>query len=248
MRPGPWAGDAANVAPERGSGRRARRYDWAVPDVRYVALGDSYTIGTCLSDQSENFPSRLAHELSQATGLDVTLINLGVNGYTTADLIREELPVAGASRPDVISVLIGANDVVQGSDHEAYRANLKQIYGSLARFGLASRRVVAVSIPDFSDVPAARAFGLARDLRARIDTFNQLARLEAEPHRFIYVDIAPLSRSGIGRMEWLAADGLHPAAAQHRAIAAHIWAAVGSDWRSVNGLDSRHGRERGDRL
>ena len=67
--------------------------------IRYLALGDSYTIGTGLLDVAQNFPSLLAKRLTNETGIDVILINLGVNGYTTTDLIREELPVAGNARP-----------------------------------------------------------------------------------------------------------------------------------------------------
>lgn len=209
------------------------RYDGAVPPLRYVALGDSYTIGTGLPDPSENFPTRLARQLTEATGIDVTVVNLGVNGYTTRDLIREELPVARAAVPDFVTVLIGANDVVQGSDEESYRRHLQEIYQAIAQLELRSGRTVAISIPDFSGVPGGAGFGPAADLRARIEAFNQVARSQAGRHGLGYVDITALSRSGMGRADWLAADGLHPAAAQHRAIAADVWEAVSPAWRSV---------------
>jgi len=194
-----------------------------VESIRYVALGDSYTIGTGLEDESQNFPSLLAKQLTKETGIDVALVNLGVNGYTTADLIREELPVALTIRPELVSVLIGANDVVQGSTEASYRTRLAEIYNGLAGLGLPADRVLAVSTPDFSALPGAAPFGTARDLRMRVDAFNRISESEATARGFHYADISTISREDSNGRDWLAADGLHPGPAQHRAIAAQLW-------------------------
>jgi acyl-CoA thioesterase-1 len=147
-----------------------------VESIRYLALGDSYTIGTGLEDEALNFPSLLARHLTDETGIDVALVNLGVNGYTTKDLIREELPIARSARPELVTILIGANDIVQGSDDATYHATLKQIYQAILELGLPASRVMAISIPDFSPLPAAARFGSRRHLRARIDALNDIAQ------------------------------------------------------------------------
>ncbi len=197
--------------------------------VRYLALGDSYTIGTGATETSRNFPSLLAQRLERASGRPVAVLNLGVNGFTTHDLIRVELPPARQT-PDLVSVLIGANDVVQGSDAAAYRQALQTIYDFVARFRLAAGRVLTVAIPDFSVVPTAGDYGKPETLRARIDAFNQIAGEESQARRFDFVDISEVSRSGISRSDWTAADGLHPADAQYAAWADVIWRAVEVDW------------------
>ena len=201
--------------------------------IRYLALGDSYTIGTGLEHEAQNFPSLLAGRLRQVLSVDVVLINLGVNGYTTTDLIREELPVARRSAPELVSILIGANDVVQGSDDATYRARLTQIYETVKSLGMRSARVLAVSVPDFSPLPGAAPFGTPSHLRARIDAINNIARSEAANRGFQYGDITTISR-GTNRGEgWLADDGLHPGPVQHRAFADHLWEVVGPTWTSV---------------
>ena len=188
-----------------------------------MALGDSYTIGTGLKDESQNFPSLLARRLTEETGIDVALVNLAVNGYTTTDLIREELPVAHDLQPELVSILIGANDVVQGASEADYRIRLGAIYDAVASTGLAAKRVLVLSIPDFSGLPGAAPFGSATELRARIDAFNDVAQSEAASRGFLYEDITAVSREGNDASDWLAADGLHPGPAQHRAIADQLW-------------------------
>jgi lysophospholipase L1-like esterase len=202
-----------------------------VESIRYLALGDSYTIGTGLEHEAQNFPSLLARRLTEETGIEVALMNLGVNGYTTTDLIREELPVAHNARPELVSVLIGANDIVQKSDEAAYRTRLSQIYEAITQLGLPADRVLAISIPDFSPLPGAAPFGTPTHLRARIDAFNNVAKSEAASRGFRYADITSISRQDNPGDGWIADDGLHPGTAQHRAFADSIWRVVAPVWK-----------------
>ena len=77
--------------------------------LRYVALGDSYTIGTSVAE-ADRWPNQL---VARVPTLEL-VANLGVNGFTSRDLIEVELPQLDALRPEFITVLIGVNDVVQG--------------------------------------------------------------------------------------------------------------------------------------
>src|SRR5258708_5282782 len=96
----------------------------APPPVRYLALGDSFTIGTGIARESA-FPAALARRWA-ARGIACDLVNPSVNGFTTDDLIREELPLLPHARPTVVTLLIGANDLVRGSSGERYRAQLRR--------------------------------------------------------------------------------------------------------------------------
>src|SRR6187431_1530634 len=86
--------------------------------LRYVALGDSYTIGTSVTER-ERWPNQLVARLPQLE----LVANLGVNGFTSRDLIEVELPRLPALKPDIVTVLIGVNDVVQGVPVSEYKAN-----------------------------------------------------------------------------------------------------------------------------
>src|ERR1700730_7407523 len=95
--------------------------------VRYLALGDSYTIGTGASAEARNYPSILSARLTKATGRKVDLTNPAVNGFTTLDLIHKELGHVERLKPQLVSVLIGVNDLVQGRTPNQYRSSIAQI-------------------------------------------------------------------------------------------------------------------------
>src|ERR1700751_5574914 len=90
----------------------------------YLALGDSYTIGTGATHESRNFPSLLAARLEDATGRDIEVVNPAVNGFTTIDLIAREVGYITDLAPNLVTVLIGVNDLVQGRSLEQYRESL----------------------------------------------------------------------------------------------------------------------------
>jgi len=197
--------------PRTKSGARSPTSNADAP-LRYLALGDSYTIGTGASSPSRAWPSIVAKRLN------ADLTNPAVNGFTTLDLIREELPLLQRVKPNLVSILIGVNDLVQGRTPDQYRTSLKDIYTRVA--GL---RVAAVSIPDWSFVPAAADFGGPDHVARLTEVFNEVARLEAKARQFEWIDITDASRSGIGSAGWIASDRLHPGDAQYAAWAEVIW-------------------------
>ena len=200
--------------------------------MRYLALGDSYTIGTGASSKARNYPSILAARLTVATGRKVGLTNPAVNGFTTVDLIANELDYVDRLKPQLVSILIGVNDLVQGRTAEQYRTSLVRIYDKVAGLGLARGRVVAISIPNWSEVPAAKNFGDKAALRGLTDTFNAIAQDEAEKRGFLWIDITPVSTSAMGSPSWISSDQLHPGDAQYAAWADIIWKAVQATWTS----------------
>ena len=148
-----------------------------------------------------------------ARGRDVELLNPAVNGYRTDDLIAEELPLLDTFAPTLVTLLIGANDIVAGSSDDRYREQLRFIHGRIAN-AAADAAVYALPQPDWSLSRAGVSFGDPGTIAARIERFNAIAREEAERAGASYVDIFPLMREQM-RRGMLAPDGLHPSAAAH---------------------------------
>ena len=199
----------------------------------YLALGDSYTIGTGASHESRNFPSLLAAHVQEATRREVEVVNPAVNGFTTIDVLARELGYITDLKPDLVSVLIGVNDLVQGRRAQQYRESLIEIYDAIAATQLPAGRVAAISIPNWSVVPAAREYGDPARVRSITEQFNAVARQEAEARSFLWVDLTEVSTRATGSTGWIAADDLHPGDAQYAAWAEEIWSHLRDSWSSV---------------
>jgi len=175
---------------------------------RFLALGDSFTIGTGTTPD-RSFPAVLARTWTER-GHAVVLANPAVNGYTTDDLIHDELPLVASFRPTLVTLLIGANDIVRGSDDKRYRRQLTVIYECI-RTGAPDARLVALPQPDWSLSPAGSGFGDLAGIAWTIERFNAIARGEGERVGARWVDLFPLMRDQ-GRKKMFAPDGLHPSA------------------------------------
>jgi lysophospholipase L1-like esterase len=178
-----------------------------------VALGDSYTIGTSV-DAAERWPNRLVETLGGDPPALSLVANLGVNGYTSGDLIRNELPRLERLEPGFATVLIGVNDVVQGVPGAAYEANVRTILEALIE-RLPASRIVTVSIPDYTVTPAGGDYGDPRRQHDGIVTNNEvMARLSAA-RGIRYLDVFDLSLRAASDRSLVAGDGLHPSGAQY---------------------------------
>jgi acyl-CoA thioesterase I len=181
--------------------------------IRYVALGDSYTIGTSV-DAAECFPNQLVDALV-AAGFQLDLVaNLGVNGYTSADLIRDELPALESLRAELVTLLIGVNDVVQHVPVETYEANVVTILDALV-VRLPTDRIVTVSIPDYTVTPAGADYGDPDDQHDAIVANNTIMARLAAASGISFVDIFDLSLRAADDRALVADDGLHPSGAQY---------------------------------
>jgi lysophospholipase L1-like esterase len=178
---------------------------------RYVALGDSYTIGTSVG-VDERFPNQLAAALPELELVD----NLGVNGFTSRDLIEVELPRLAALRPDVVTVLIGVNDVFQGVPNDVYCRYVYAIPDGLVA-AVGNDRVLVVTIPDYTVTPAGADYGDPTRQSAGIRANNETMRAAAAARSIAVVDIYGLSLGAKDDRGLVAADGLHPSGAQYAA-------------------------------
>lgn len=177
--------------------------------LRYVALGDSYTIGTAVTE-AERWPNQLVARLPELE----LVANLAVNGFTSRDVIEVELPQLDGLHPDFISILIGVNDVVQGVPAETYRVNVRRILDdAVDRVGAA--RVVVVTTPDYTVTPSGADYGDPIRQAAGIRANNEIVREVALIYAIPVVDVYDLSLGAATDASLVAVDGLHPSGAQY---------------------------------
>jgi lysophospholipase L1-like esterase len=185
--------------------------------LRYLALGDSYTIGEGV-DEALRWPMQLAARLRHE---GVPLANpriVATTGWTT-DELAAAMDVAPLDPPyDLVSLLIGVNNQYRGRGVDAYRGQFEGLLArAIALAGQRPSRVLVLSIPDWGVTAFARGQGRdAARVATEIDTFNALAAVEAQRAGSAWVDITGVSRR---HPDWLVDDGLHPDGRQYQAWA-----------------------------
>ena len=182
----------------------------AGPPLRYVALGDSYTIGTSVTER-ERWPNQLVEEVR---GLEL-VVNLGVNGFTSRDVIEVELPQLDAHRPDFITLLIGVNDVVQGVPADTYRQNVVRILDACVD-QVGAARVLVVTTPDYTVTPSGSDYGDPVQQAAGIRANNAIITEVAVGLGIRVLDIYDISLEAASDPSLVAIDGLHPSGVQYR--------------------------------
>ena len=191
--------------------------------LRYVALGDSYTIGTAV-DPGQSWPARLAAALAGEAGSSGRLelvANLAVNGQTSTELIREQLPALAGREAQFVSLSIGVNDVVRGLPANAYAANLETILEALLG-DVPANRILTVGIPDYTVTPRGGDYGDPDRRRTEIVAFNAIMASASAARAIRHVEVFDLSRRAAADRSLVARDGLHPSAAQYELWVARI--------------------------
>ncbi|MCL4869599.1 MAG: SGNH/GDSL hydrolase family protein [Anaerolineae bacterium] len=175
---------------------------------RFLALGDSYTIGESVSEV-ERWPMRLAAML-EAVGSPVTVTIIAQTGWTTDELAAAIEQAAPQGAYDLVSLLIGVNNQYRGRDPSQYQLEFRQLLAKAITFaGGEPGRVIVLSIPDWGVTPFAEGRDLVQ-IAQEIDTFNALNRAEAEQQGAAYIDVTPISRQAAADPALIASDGLHP--------------------------------------
>lgn len=177
--------------------------------MRFLALGDSYTIGENVAVE-ERWPVQLA-ALLNAAGVAVSdPLIIAATGWTTDELSTAIDAADPQGLFDLVSLLIGVNNQYRGRDPEQYRA---EFAGLLTRaIGFAGGKpsaVLVLAIPDWGVTPFAASRNRAA-IATAIDAFNAINREETERAGARYVDVTPVSRLAAADPALIAGDGLHP--------------------------------------
>ncbi len=186
--------------------------------MKYLALGDSYTIGELVAAE-ENFPNQTVSILKKL-GVKIELDKLiGVTGWTTDELneaIAQEKP---ATNYDWVTLLIGVNNQYRGYKIEDYESEFQNLLRQSISFANENAsRVIVISIPDWGMTP----FNTKRDVTKtsqEIDAYNAINKKWAEQLGCHYINITPLTRQYSKDKDYLASDQLHLSKKMYR-----LWA------------------------
>lgn len=183
---------------------------------RYLALGDSYTIGEGVPDEGR-WPVQLAAALRREGIALAEPRIVATTGWTTDELDAAIDAAEPIGEFGFVSLLIGVNNQYRGRGVDEYREQFTALLRRAIGFAGGRRdRVLALSIPDWGVTRFGHDSGrdLARISR-ELDAYNAAARGICAEHGVAFVDITAVSRERGLEDAMLADDGLHPSAAMY---------------------------------
>lgn len=185
-----------------------------MPGLKYLALGDSYTIGESVTIE-ERWPVILAKDLKNAGKPVKNPDIIALTGWTTRDLLNSLENYKPSTQYDMVSLLIGVNNQYQGRAIEEYRTQFRELLLKSISYahGKASK-VFVLSIPDWGVTPYGN--GNREKIAAAIDHFNAVAKEECEKEKVLFIDITNISRKALNDPTMLAVDKLHFSGKMHQ--------------------------------
>jgi acyl-CoA thioesterase-1 len=194
-----------------------------LPDqpLRYLHLGDSYTIGEGV-DPDQNWPSQLRAVL-EGVGYQIEETRIiARTGWTTRDLLNALGKDTLNTQWDLVTLCIGVNNQYQGRPMKEFRDEIVELI-DVAKSLKSTRdgQLILLSIPDWSITP----FAGDRDRKSiaqEIDTFNEAVREIAERENVPFLNWTPLSRRFADIVGAFVEDGLHPSPKQYAGWAEYL--------------------------
>jgi acyl-CoA thioesterase I len=184
-------------------------------DILYLAVGASDALGIGATPLRNGYVYRIRDELEQQTRGNVRLLNLAIPGGTTRDLRQSlQLALRREVKPELVTIWIGANDVIDGQAPEDFEKELSALLRELR--DKSSSLVVIGDIPDLTKIPRFRIQPSRVVTPNRIAAFNRVIEKQASAFA---VPLVRLSREEVTDELVSEIDGFHPSDKGHRLIA-----------------------------
>jgi len=185
----------------------------------YAALGDSLTAGVGVSKYEESYPYLLAQNLADSRNYKISLKNFSYPGAKTSDLINDLLAPAIAAKPDLITLLIGTNDVYGNIEQAVFKKNYQYILGRLTKETQA--KIYLIGLPYIGSLKLLLT-PYNYYYYSKISRFNKIIRELAATYDVKYIDLATPARPEFEKNQaYYAEDLFHPSALGYK-----LWAQI----------------------
>lgn len=188
--------------------------------VVYLALGDSTGVG--IGAKHGGYVQRLFARIERARP-GSQLINRCASAAATADILHKQMGHLANARATLVTVGIGANDLIRGVTVEQFARNYEEIVVRLKE--KTGAPILLMNIPDMSLAPAVPAY-IRDSARRHIQAFNERIEDVAKRHELLVVDLYGPSREFSSRQEFFSPDGIHPSDAGYEFWAGLVWSAM----------------------
>jgi lysophospholipase L1-like esterase len=178
--------------------------------LKYLALGDSYTIGESVSP-NERWSAQLVDSLKVKGIREASLRIIATTGWRTDDLMNAIQKANITEKYNLVSLLIGVNNQYQGRPIDVYKIEFEQLLKKAIELADGKKEnVFVVSIPDYAYTPFGQQRPNNEQISIQLDAFNEANKTITEKYGIVYFNITPISRQGLSVPSLVANDALHP--------------------------------------
>jgi acyl-CoA thioesterase I len=176
---------------------------------KYLALGDSYTIGQSVCETCR-FPIQLQDSIKKYMNFNDVFSTqiIAQTGWTTTNLKSAITTANPSSNFDLVTLLIGVNNQYQNAPFSLYEQEFPELVNQAISFAKGNKQnVIVVSIPDYAYTP----FGNGSvSISNGIDLYTTFAESYCATNNITFINITDITRLGLVQTNLVATDGLHP--------------------------------------
>jgi lysophospholipase L1-like esterase len=177
---------------------------------KYLALGDSYTIGESVC-RNCNYPKQLTDSLNGVLKEKTSVKLIAKTGWTTTDLLSAIAAENPSKDYDLVTLLIGVNNVYQGKPFSLYEEEFPKLLDMAIDFAKGKKEnVIVLSIPDYAFTYFGQKSGKSEKITSELIKYNAFAEETAKEKGVYFKNITPITQQGLGNPTLVASDGLHP--------------------------------------
>lgn len=177
---------------------------------KYLALGDSYTIGESVCGDCK-YPKQLTDSLNNILKENTSVKIIAQTGWTTTDLLDAIATENPSKDYDFVTLLIGVNNQYQGKPFSLYEEEFPKLLDIAIDFAKGKpENVIVVSIPDYGFTPFGQQSGKAEKASKELERYNMYAEKIAAEKGVYFENITPITQKGLENPALVASDGLHP--------------------------------------
>ncbi|WP_034259345.1 SGNH/GDSL hydrolase family protein [Aequorivita capsosiphonis] len=177
---------------------------------KYLALGDSYTIGESVCSDC-NYPKQLSDRMNKVSLEKTSVKIIAKTGWTTTDLLSAITTEKPSKDYDLVTLLIGVNNQYQGKPFALYEEEFPKLLDIAIDFAKGkAENVLVLSIPDYAFTPFGQKSGKAEKITQELKKYDAFAAKISKEKGVRFENITPITQLGLENPALVASDGLHP--------------------------------------
>lgn len=183
--------------------------------LKYLALGDSYTIGESVSEQNR-WPELFVKELNNI-GLNYSAPKIIAKTGWTTDELKAAIDKENIKETfDLVTLSIGVNNQYRGRDVEEFKIQFTELLKMAISFAdNKPKKVIVLSIPDWGLTPFAKDRDKEKITR-EIKQYNTAKKEICNNLNITFINITDQTKLVDSNVDLLAKDGLHYSGKMHQ--------------------------------